>query len=184
MMRSAPITLFMVTVPAGPARTFPISAGAPPFRTRPAHAEIIHGPVHRQFADVTSREKQRTHHMRIGGKRETSAGDVHHGPVVLSIAPRPAKGRAKNVFDQVLREPASPSMADRGLTFMRQGNGQLSSGTGRLETIRSTAFPGIGVVDRRISRRHSLLNASIVTVDTGERRVELAIGMFELHPLC
>ena len=36
----------------------------------PTHRQVVDGAVHRQGANVTTGEKQRVHHIGVGGKRQ------------------------------------------------------------------------------------------------------------------
>src|SRR5208283_4909023 len=105
------------------------------------HGEIIGGAVHGEPADVAAREKQRTHHVRIRGERESRARrDVESGAVVPCFEARVGKGRAKDLFDQFLGEPSPAAVGELDLGADGQRHGALKvrgvgKGAGHAESL-------------------------------------------------
>jgi hypothetical protein len=97
-------------------------------RHRGPHRQVVDRAVYRQGADVTAREEQRPHHVRVGAQRQFGAVDLDQRGVLERTGHRGVtQGRHQHLADQLGRQPAAgavPQQHPLGLVVWHRAVGE------------------------------------------------------------
>jgi len=114
---------------------------------------VVHRAADRQPADVAAREEQRMHHVGVGGKRETTGGEVERGGVVHPTQHLVTELGHEELLDELLHHGAAATVGEQDAvgshgSGLRSGRGALTpcrsrcSGSMRRTSPRSTPCTG------------------------------------------